>query len=433
MPPLARIRAQLRRIVRERSGQVALTFGLALVPLLFATGATIDYGRRNAAKVRLDAALDAAVLAVTSQKVNTISATALASVQTQFLADAARVPGVTVTSIVPAPIGDGTTVGLTASYTATVRTTLGSLMGVRDLAISGTASGTRNLSQYIDYYLLLDNSPSMGLAATSADISNMQQVTSDKCAFACHEHTFDAQGNVTGDNLNDHYHIAQKYNIKLRIHVLRDAVKSLVDRAKSSMLLPQQYRMEMWTFSDFQTKISSLTTNLDQTKSDAGLIDLAYGYRSKSANQTSYERALARMNGVVPAGGSGATQAEPIRFLFFVTDGVQDTPVDAGGVSDPGSGGFVNSNRFISPINPATCQAMKDKGIRIGIIYTTYLPLYDNPFYNKWVKPFESGIAPRLQACATDGLFFPVETDGSISVALQKLFDASVASVRLTN
>ena len=40
---------------------------------------------------------------------------------------------------------------------------------------------------YIDFYLLLDNSPSMGVGATPADVTTMVNNTSDSCAFACHD------------------------------------------------------------------------------------------------------------------------------------------------------------------------------------------------------------------------------------------------------
>ncbi|MBE7202194.1 MAG: hypothetical protein INR70_30930, partial [Parafilimonas terrae] len=153
------------------------------MPILFASAAAVDYGRRNAAKARLDAALDGAVLAVMSQKTNTISTTALQTMETQFRTEAAKVPGVTVTSFTPGtPVNGASTVSLTASYTATVKTTLASMMKISAMNIGASASSTRNLFQYINFYLLLDNSPSMGLAATDADVSNMKNATGG-CAF----------------------------------------------------------------------------------------------------------------------------------------------------------------------------------------------------------------------------------------------------------
>ncbi len=425
------INAHLTGFRRARSGQVAITLALVAMPILFASAAAIDYGRRNAAKARLDAALDGAVLAVMSQKTNTITSTNLQNMETQFRTEAAKVPGVTVTSFTPGtPVNGTSTVSLTASYTATVKTSLASMMKVMTMNIGGTSASTRNLFQYINFYLLLDNSPSMGLAATDTDVSNLKNATGG-CAFACHEHTYDSAGNVTGDNVNDNYHIAQKNNIKLRIQVLRDAVSALVDQANASMSLNQQFQMEMWTFNDSatQTRLQAMTPTLSQIKTAAANIDIAYAYYNQSDNQTDFERAITKMNATIPASGTGVTSASPIRFLFFVTDGVEDT---GGTVTNQSAGFQINSNRFIGPFSPSTCNALKNNNVRIGIIYTQYLPLYDNSFYAAYVQPYENQIGPMLKACASDGLYFPVSSGGDITAAMLQLFSTAVASVRLS-
>ena len=58
--------------------------------------------------------------------------------------------------------------------------------------------------------------------------------------------------------------------------------------------------------------------------------------------------------------------------LFIVTDGVEDEM----------SGGI----RLIQPINAGTstnyCTTIKGRGIKIAILYTEYLPVPANSFYN---------------------------------------------------
>ncbi len=424
------LRGLARRFGRGRSGQMVVIFALALIPIMGASGAAVDYGRRNAAKTQLDTAIDGAVLAVISRKSNSIDAAALASLEAQFRAEAAKVPGVTITGFTALPTITSSTVSLAATYNATVKTTFGGIMNVQNMRIGGSSSGSRNVIQYINFYLLLDNSPSMGLAATDADVANMKRITN--CAFACHQHTYDSNGNVTGDDPNDNYHVAQKNNIKLRIQVLRDAVTALVDQANASMTLSQQYQMEMWVFNDSttQTRLQAMTPALNQIKSAAPNIDIAYAYQNQADNQTDFERAIAKMNTTIPASGTGLTSATPVQFLFFVTDGVEDT---GGSISNPSAGSRINSNRFIGPLSPSTCNALKNKNVRIGIIYTQYLPLYDNQFYNDNVKPFENNIGPMLKSCASDGFYFPVASGGDITSAMLKLFNAAVASVKITN
>src|SRR5262245_63479337 len=51
-----------RAIRRDRRGNVAIIFALAAFPLLGFVGVAIDYSRANAAKVKLQAAMDSAGL-----------------------------------------------------------------------------------------------------------------------------------------------------------------------------------------------------------------------------------------------------------------------------------------------------------------------------------------------------------------------------------
>lgn len=61
MGPALRISA--RRFAHDSRGSLAVTFAIALIPLLFAVGAAIDYSRAVAFKTAAQAALDSAVLA----------------------------------------------------------------------------------------------------------------------------------------------------------------------------------------------------------------------------------------------------------------------------------------------------------------------------------------------------------------------------------
>lgn len=64
-----RARALLRGFSASRRGNVAMMFGLMLVPLMIATGAGLDYARSMLQKQQMAAALDAAALAIASSGV----------------------------------------------------------------------------------------------------------------------------------------------------------------------------------------------------------------------------------------------------------------------------------------------------------------------------------------------------------------------------
>jgi hypothetical protein len=104
--------------------------------------------------------------------------------------------------------------------------------------------------------------------------------------------------------------------------------------------------------------------------------------------------------------------------LFFVTDGVEDETV--------------GSSRVQSLMDPSYCTTIKNRGIRIAVLYTTYLPLPTNDWYNTHIAPFQPNIGPNLQSCASPGLYFQVSTDQDISAAMIALFNAAVQTAHLT-
>ena len=49
------------------------------------------------------------------------------------------------------------------------------------------------------------------------------------------------------------------------------------------------------------------------------------------------------------------------------------------------------------------CTTIKKRGIRIAVLYTEYLPLPTNSWYNTYIAPFQPNIGATLQACASPG------------------------------
>jgi len=84
----------------------------------------------------------------------------------------------------------------------------------RDLRIS---KASNRHAAYVYFYLLLDNSPSMGVGATTTDITKMVNNTPDQCAFACHD-----LSTIT----NDYYSKAKTLGVQMRIDVVRSATHS---------------------------------------------------------------------------------------------------------------------------------------------------------------------------------------------------------------
>jgi hypothetical protein len=143
---------------------------------------------------------------------------------------------------------------------------------------------------------------------------------------------------------------------------------------------------------------------------------------------TNYDNALGTMNTIMPNPGEGTNVAgdTPQEVLFIVTDGVEDEVTSS-------CSKLLTGSRCQSPINPALCTTIKNRGIRIAILYTDYYQVTANTWYVDWIEPFQSQIGPQLEACASPGLFYDAGVDSSnIGGALQALFNTVVQTAHLT-
>jgi hypothetical protein len=144
-----------------------------------------------------------------------------------------------------------------------------------------------------------------------------------------------------------------------------------------------------------------------------------------------------------PGTGTSNTGDTPQEVVFLVTDGVEDKVVTSKSscsqttVSMPSASQF----RCQQPFDTTWCTTVKNRGIRIAVLYTEYLALPTDGWYVNYdgvagggIAPFNSPgpstglIATNLQSCASPGLFYDVATGGDISAALQNLFQLVVAS-----
>lgn len=78
------------------------------------------------------------------------------------------------------------------------------------------------------------------------------------------------------------------------------------------------------------------------------------------------------------------------------------------------------------------CQKLKDRGIQIAVLYTTYLPLPTNGWYNTWIEPFQSEISTNMSQCATPGFVFEVSPSEGISEATEALSIKVIGTPRPT-
>jgi hypothetical protein len=424
---------------------------LSLVPVLSCIGCAIDYSRATQLRSKLQAAIDAAsvgsvsktspafIAAGTMTSDGTIPA-GVTDATAIFNGNMSGVAGYTLNSMSAVVTKTGSNVTSTTTFSAQVPTTFMGVIGKTAMTVTGTSNSITNMPLYIDFYLLLDNSPSMGVGATPADVATMVNATSASsfggnryCAFACHD--------VASGATDNFYALAKSLGVTTRIDVLRQATQNLMDTAAATETYSNQFRMAIYDFGGSASTaglraLFSLSSSLTSAKTAAGNIDLmtVNGQGENNDQDTGFTAILPAINSAISAPGAG-TSAAPQKYLFFVSDGVADEYNT--GCLKPTTGG-----RCQSPINPALCAALKTRGIKIAVLYTTYLALPTNNWYMSWIDPFNAGpygpspnseIANNMQTCASPGLYFEVSPTQGISQAMNTLFQKAVADARISS
>lgn len=447
----AAFRALIDTFVRDKRGNIAVIFAIACVPLITAVGCAVDYSRATQTRSKLQAAADAAsvgslakaspaFLAAGSMTSDGPIPVGVTDAQNIFDANRANLTGYTLNSVTPTVVKSGSTVTSTVAFSANIDTMFLGLIGKTALTVTGTSSATANMPLYVDFYLLLDNSPSMGVAATPTDVSKMVSNTPDKCAFACHDY----------NDANNYYNLAKTLGVTTRIDVLRSATQSLMDTASATETYSNQFRMAIYDFGGSSKTIGlralfSLSSSLSSAKTAAGSIDLMGVYGNNDAytadKDTQFSTVFPAINTAISAPGAG-TSAAPMKYLFFVSDGVADES-NAACLKTMYNRTFGNiSPRCQSPLNPALCDTLKTRGVKIAVLYTTYLQLPTNSWYMAWIDPFNQGpygpspnseIAQNMEACASPGLYFEVSPTQGISDAMNALFKKAVADARIAS
>jgi Flp pilus assembly protein TadG len=422
---------------RHDGGTMALFAALAAIPIIFSVGAGVDYSTANMAKSKLDAIADAAALsAVDHAAISGTAAAAQTTATTVFSSEATNLNNVTLGNVTVTVTDSNTGRTSVVSYTATKTNMFMSALGIPTTTINGQATAKAGLSTDINFYLLLDNSPSMNIAATTAGINTMVTHTSAQggCAFACHE-SDPAADNLGNPNGEDNYTLAQNLGVVTRMQNLASATQSLMSTASSTEgSNTTQYQMAIYTFADSGlSTIQSLTSNLATAQTSAANINVlevySNNYLTKSNNNndtdTNFESAMSSINTIMPAPGLGTPASTPQEVLFIVSDGVDDEVSSSCSQS-------LDGNRCQAPFSTSWCTTVKNRGIQIAVLYTDYLPLPTNSWYNEWVAPFQNQISPNMESCASPGMFFSVTTDGDITAAMQALFQQAISAARLT-
>jgi Flp pilus assembly protein TadG len=559
---------------RSSKANVAVIFALACIPMLTAVGCAVDYSLAVRMRSKMQAAADAASVGSISQSSPGYAAAQLMTGNgsvTAGVTDAtnifmgnlcgpqpggcSNVTGYSNLTVTPTVTKSGTTLTSVVTFAAQVPTTFLKVIGFQTLPISSTSSSSAAMSTYLDFYLMLDVSGSMGLPSTSGPNSEMTRLSAINpdnkvqyptgCTLACHfapqksacvddpnvssptnypanppttttsytqqystngycmgyvysrlnqtalnnmisspqttsntapygpkqgpglpkamlsglTTALDGSPNslVTGNSASLSYSLTPVTScptagtdacIQLRLDAVGYAVTHLISLAQyteAKTNVPNQFRIGLYPFIEklypYFPLTSSITTTSPINTAAANLATLLDTNMNSNLGSggTHIDVALNSMNTTIVSVGNGSASTNTQPFVFLVTDGAQDPQtkgVPNGGWS--GSNHATVLNDALQVTYPNACQALKSRGIIIGVLYIPYQPI--SPVNANFANDEDDAannnipnISPSLQACASPKFFFTASTPQDIDTALQTMFKQSLVTAHITN
>ncbi|MDI9847655.1 pilus assembly protein TadG-related protein [Rhodoblastus sp. 17X3] len=472
------LRRKLSAFSRDSSGSVLMFFGLALMAIFIVVGLVLDYGRALSAKAVLNTATDAAALAALSAAqsgyINNAGASqmmidAQAAAQRAFVANAGQTYNILSSAPTINVQRNGQVITANISYQAQSPNLFGSLAHVANMNLSHSAASALTLPSYLNFYLLLDVSGSMGIPSTNTEIDRLAKINPDYlnlypggCTIACHFTAYSACQNAKGATV-----MCQGYNltrnggnakntpvtycpqpgtsacIQLRLDAVAYATQQLIQTAidtAASDHIPNQFGIGLYPFVRWMQSYQALSTNLTTVKTAAAgltaLIDNGNGSSTVNlptsglgSGGTHFENALTSMNTTITKIGDGSSATSPRPFVFMVTDGAQNNQIQQN------NGSWSGSNNATT-LNTTNCTTIKNRGITLAVLYVPYVPI-PNPttIWNDEDHAANNNIPfiePSLKSCASPNFYFKASTPQDIANAMQAMFNMAVATAHLT-
>lgn len=440
-------------------------FSLALVPLFTLTGAAIDFGRVTAAHSTLQSTADAAALDAAIYATQQIAKDGNASpgqVKQQFKrmvsARSTATNQFSVTASNATFTQTATQITVVGTASASVKPMFGKFLGFSSYTTDVSSTVSKKLAEYANISLVLDVSPSMAIAATPGDIAKLQTATGG-CAFACHDVPSATLPPPTGQT---NYDIARANNVTLRIDVVKQAAQQLAAFIPTAQSVADQYSVGVYTMGLKLKTLLSPTTNMSSVSSTASTVDfdkmsdivptlglptsLVTGMFLTNFADSDFKTTLESMNSLVPTPGNGSSTAARTQYVFLVTDGVSDVANPVNGAvnttySYPPVPNFTLTGndwgKTTQPLDPQWCDAFKNRGIQVAVLYVTYVPNPSDPTgdYQKGVQfnAPPAWLQKNLTACASPGLFREASDASQIGTMLTDLFNTVASTPRLTN
>jgi Flp pilus assembly protein TadG len=442
----SRVAALFSRFQRDNKANVVIIFAFSLVPILTAMGCAIDYSFAVRMKSKMQSAADgASVSSVSTNSVGYLAAIQMTSngsvpagvddANNIFTGNLSGVPGYTNLNVTSTVTKNGSMLTSNVAFTAQVPTFFLNIIGYPSLTINGNSSSSASLPLYLDFYLMLDVSGSMGLPSTDAEQTRLAAINPDNfgnyptgCTLACHFAPANQCPNGTQkyntNNLclgypvtrvsysgykqllvNNSNHLPTTPStfitglpntlyaalptvascpsdgldacIQLRADAVGSAVNQLFATANTSAKIPNQFRIGLYPFIQYLYPYFALTGAINGSPTNPMTINYA------AANLAS--QLDTNTNASLGSGGTHFENAFPTMSttITSVGDGSASNNtlpyvfLITDGAEDPQSkvingGGWSGSNHATTLNATTLCKPLKDRGIIISVLYIPY-------------------------------------------------------------
>ncbi|KQP73010.1 hypothetical protein ASF60_10745 [Methylobacterium sp. Leaf113] len=445
---LSRFTRRLRRLRTDRGGNVVLIFALSLVPLIGITGLGLDYMRGVNYRTHFDRAADAATITAIATARDYISQnpkgeddptqSALALAKARGLAAFRVNAGPMLTSLPLIPDLTVTRTGgvITAqvTYGSSFLSPFSKVLGdMASVAVTGKSVSSLTLSSYVDFYLLLDTSGSMGFPTSPVAQTEFGKLNPDmneglpnNCSFACHFPGWKG------------FALSKKYNVELRIATVSNAVQGLIAKAKSNLTLNNQFRIGLYPFVSKLETAAGITSEFDSLTSVdlENYMDIGMESVPRGSGGTHYDNVFPVVNRMITNVGDGLSAKRALPYVFVVTDGMNNNQTYEAPKRPGDLPKWTGSQA--GPLDPSLCQPLKDRGITISILHIPYVPIAkpNHPFpavqaENYRVNSLIPKVPGALQKCASPGYFRTASSATEIQEALNAMFDQATKIARL--
>jgi Flp pilus assembly protein TadG len=486
MMPKGQPENRLTRLIKhfgsDRKGNIAVIFAVTCIPILTSVGCAVDYSLAVRMRSKLQAAADAASVGSVSQSspgyaaaelmvTNGSVAAGVTDATNIFNGNISNITGYTNLVITPTVTKTNSTLTSVVQFTADVPTTFLRVIGYSQLAVSSSSTSSASLPLYLDFYLMLDVSGSMGLPSTNGEQTRLAAINPDNyslypngCVFACHftaQNACNQGGTYGGQKYNTNgyclgYSLSRTAGgagspvtscstaggstcIQLRADAVGYAVTQLFVTANATEKVASQFRIGLYPFIEYLYAYFPLTTSINGSTSSPSTINYAAANlatlldtganSSLGSGGTHFENAFPSMNGLITSVGNGSASNNTLPYVFLVTDGSQNYQTQWGG-------GWSGSNSA-TVFSTSLCTTLKNRGITIAVLYIPYQTI-QNPttfansedFYANANIPY---ISPVLSTCASPNFFFTASTPADITTALNAMFNLALVTAHITN